>query len=92
MARPYNRSLEPLYNLISIVAGYTASDQDTADGVTTYFGFLDKEGSWYIQQQVTSGVDPAANITWRYARGDGAYASAWAGRGGLTYALFNEVF
>jgi len=90
MAKDYNRGLEPLYNIISIVAGYTASDQ-YYDGVnTTLFGFIDKEGSWYIQQEVVTGN----SIAWRYARGSGGYAASWATAitTGLTYDYFNLVF
>jgi hypothetical protein len=88
MAKDYNRSLEPLYNIISIVAGYIASDQSFDGVATTYFGFLDIEGSWYIQKQVVTGND----IAWTYARGSGAYATSWAARDGLTYRLFNAIW
>lgn len=90
---PSNISIEPLLNLYTLpIAGYAASDQDTTDGLTTYFGFIDKEGNWYIQKQVASGVSPAANVTWRYAKGSNGYSDAWTGRAGLTYNLFDTEF
>ena len=76
------------------VEGYQISDVAVA-GTTTYNGYLDKEGNWYIQKVVG---DLSSSATMRYARGGDAnnistdYQSAWAGRTSLTYVYFSESF
>lgn len=66
---------------------YAASDVDDA-AVPNYYGFVDKNGAWYIlQEDVSGGV-----TQYRYAKGSSDYATNWTNRAGLTYALFNEVF
>jgi hypothetical protein len=81
-------SLEPLLNARTPqIAGYIASDQSVA-GATTYFGFLDRDGNWYIQRQVVAGDD----IAWRYCKGSGGYAVSWAARAGLTYDYYSTTF
>ncbi len=85
---PRNTSLEPLFNLrISPLDGYMATDQFTS-AATSYFGFLHKNGSWFIQRQVVTGD----NIAWRYATGSSGYVAAWAGRTLLNYNYANVAF
>ena len=85
---PNNISIEPLLNLYTLpIAGYAASDQSIS-GDTSYFGFIDKDDNWYIQKQVVTGDD----ISWRYAKGSGGYATAWTGRAALAYNLFSDEF
>jgi len=83
-------SIEPLLNARTpAIAGYVASDQSFDGTSTTYFGFLDREGNWYIQQQVVTGND----IAWRYCKGgNGSYAASWIARVGLSYDYYNVVF
>jgi len=64
---------------------YLISDTDAADTVK-YYGFLDKDGNWYIMQEDTSAG------TYRYTKGSADYATNWTDRASLTYELFSEVF
>lgn len=64
---------------------YHVSDGDET-GATKYYGFLTKEGYWYIMQNNTS-----AN-TYRYARGSSLYSANWANRASLSYGYFDVVF
>ena len=68
-----------------LLAGYRISDIDTG-GDPNYYGFEDKNGSWYIMEY---GV---AAETFRYITGASGYATAWAGRVGPTYLLFENAF
>jgi len=64
---------------------YKASDID--EGTTSYFGFIDADGNWYILKL----TDTQA----RYAVGTpptSAYTDAWTARASLTYYYFYEVF
>ncbi|MBD2694435.1 hypothetical protein [Anabaena catenula] len=61
--------------------------QDTEDsalayfeeGGTSYFGYADIEGRWYIERCI---YNPTSN---RFAAGEGDYATNWANRASLTY-------
>ncbi len=63
-------------------AGYGISEEDKS-GVVKYYGYITTHGNWYIMKN-----DSVAN-TYRYAKGDKGYATAWTGRAGLTYSYFN---
>lgn len=66
---------------------YIISDKDD-DASPNYFGFLKKDGSWYIMKEtVSAGAD-----TYRYAKGTTDYTTNWTGRVGLTYGYFNDIF
>ena len=78
-------SLEPLFNArTSVVAGYQISDQET--GATSYYGYLNSAGEWYIMKSVVAG----AEINYTYTKGAAGYS--WAGRAGYTYANFATIF
>lgn len=62
---------------------YTPADIDDA-GAVQYFGFTDNSGAWYIRKFDT-GASPK---TIRFAFGQGAYATNWTGRTGLTYSIY----
>lgn len=68
--------------------GYSISDIDTS-GSTQYFGFMNKDGAWYILQA-------NADNSIRYARGSSGYTTpttgAWATRASQSYGIFSEVF
>lgn len=49
-----------------------------------YFGYLGKEGNWYIMRQ--NGGE------YRYTRGLSNYQTGWTNRASLTYTYFDEVF
>jgi hypothetical protein len=64
--------------------GYSITEiDDTTDDV--YYGFVNKDGAWYIQKESSSGGH-------RYAKGSSSFSVSWAIRSGLTYNYFNEVF
>ena len=71
-----------------ILVGYQAADLDDNTGGTSYYGFVDTAGNWYIQKKVDTGVISA--IT--FARGTSDYATNWTGRAGLSYDVFSATF
>ena len=98
-----NKSLEPLFNddlsesdgLVrnlrvthpkSVLEGYYISDQDV--GSTSYYGYQNKDGAWYIMRGVTSGA--VTNYT--YVAGVSGYATAWTNRTTQTYQTFADAF
>ncbi len=59
---------------------------DIARGDTEYWGYLDKDGNWYILRfNRSTGAR-------RYTRGNSDYPTNWTSRTSLTYDYFNEVF
>ena len=98
---PDNKSLEPFFNddvsdadgtqrnlrtanIRQPLEGYRISDQEV--GSTTYYGYLNKDGAWYIQKGVQSG----AVINYTYKAGSSSYS--WANRTDPTYASFDTTF
>lgn len=66
------------------LAGYHSSD--IARGDPEYWGYLDKDGKWYIMEYGrTAG-------TRRFSRGSSDYSTNFSNRANLTYSYFNEVF
>jgi hypothetical protein len=68
--------------IILAISGYKISDLE--DGTTSYFGYLNADGGWYILKLTTTAA--------RYVKGDSAYTTAWTGRASLTYDYYNNVF
>ncbi len=64
--------------------GYSISEIDD-NAVPSYYGFVDKDGKWYISKEVTAG-------SYRYAKGAASFATNWTGRAALTYDYFDNVF
>lgn len=62
--------------------GYYPSDMDTG-GETEYYGFVNTDGAWYIQQMTAT--------TSRYVSGSDGYEVAWTSREGLSYDLFYNL-
>lgn len=54
------------------------------EGTTSYYGYVDKDGNWYIMKS-TATVDT-------FVKGITAYTTNWTGRAGLTYQRFDLVF
>lgn len=70
--------------------GYKISDQlpKVSDGNIMYFGFVNRNGNWYIFEQNTNdGVG-----TYRYIKGDSGYTTAWSGREALIFDYFYNIF
>ena len=64
--------------------GYTISEIDDT-GNTSYYGFVHKNGAWYITQETNTGA-------YRYAKGANSFATNWTGRTLLSYDYFDNVF
>lgn len=81
--------IDDLENVASsdILAGYKPADTDENEG-TSYYGFLDTAGNWYIMKRVVSGA--VSEIT--YSKGTSSYATNWTGRAGLSYGTFAATF
>lgn len=62
---------------------YEPSYTDDA-GDPQYYGFVDKDGNWYVQK-ITGGT-----IT--YSKGTTSFATNWGNRASLTYSTFDNVF
>ena len=79
-----------------MLQGYQASDQALNSGDTNilYYGFVDRFGAWYIQEQTTS--DAGNTLAWRYDKGSEAegitFATAWAARESGTYQRWDSEF
>lgn len=61
---------------------YKVSDLD--EGATSYYGFLDLTGGWYIMELTST--------TARYIKGTSGYSTAWSNRIGLNYGYYNAIF
>ncbi len=70
--------------------GYKVNDQanKSGDDNTTYFGFLNRFGEWFIMQQVTSGT----TVTWRFVKGNSGYTTAFSAREAQSYDYINVTF
>lgn len=72
------------------VEGYKISDTEIVAGDgTSYYGYIHKDGQYYIMKAVVSG----AETTYTYSSGvAGAYAAAWIARATETYQNFADEF
>ena len=64
--------------------GYEIAEVDDQT-LPAYYGFLDKDGRWYIAREGTSG-------DFRYAAGTSDFSTSWTGRTSIGYAHFSNVF
>jgi hypothetical protein len=70
--------------------GYKISKiDDTSSATYAYYGFVNSDGAWYIQQETLTGVN-AGNF--QYYRGPNNFSSNWGSRGGFTYDDFEDIF
>jgi hypothetical protein len=64
--------------------GYKISEME--DATTSYFGYVNKDGAWYIMKDDGSGA-------FRYVKGSSDFAAQWALRSTtLSYDTFDNVF
>ncbi len=63
--------------------GYRISQLD--DSTPAYYGFVDKNGNWYIMQEDASG-------NYRYAKGASSFSTNWTNRAALSYDYFDAIF
>lgn len=64
--------------------GYTISEIDD-DSSPSYYGFIQKDGLWYIARENADG-------SYRYASGNSNFSNNWSIRATLTYDYFDSVF
>lgn len=98
-----DKSLEPFFNnevseaeglyrvlrmksVLNPIEGYHISDQET--GATSYFGYVNKDGKYYIQRGIRTG----AVVNYTYSSGSSGYATAWAANSTETYQNFADEF
>lgn len=67
---------------------YFVSDRDEAVSSPNYYGFIKKDGSWYIMRQTSS----SGVYTYRYVKGSSDYATNWTNRASLSYDYFYNIF
>lgn len=69
--------------------GYRINQMDeTSDPPNTYFGYINKDGAWFIMKDDGSG-------NYRYTKGSSGFtndATGWPVRTGLTYGYFDAIF
>jgi hypothetical protein len=64
--------------------GYNIAQVDDSTS-TTYYGYLNKDGAWYILRE-----DSSSN--YRYCKGSSSFSTNWTSRASLTYDYFDAVF
>ena len=64
--------------------GYNISEID--DSIIGYFGFINKEGHWFIMKGDTD------TGSFRYARGRSNFPETWKKRQNLDYDYFHQIF
>ena len=79
------KSIDNLENVASadVVAGYQVANKEE-DAVTSYYGYIDTDGNWYIQRVTATDVD--------FVKGTTTYSTNWTNRTSQSYAKFNAVF
>jgi len=68
-------------------SGYGITEIDDA-GATFYYGFVNKEGGWYILKE----DDTAGDLAYRYSKGVSDFSTAWTNRGAQSYDYFDVTF
>jgi len=63
--------------------GYNITEIDDS-GSPAYYGFVDKDGNWYITEEVSG--------TYLYFKGSTNFSASWTGRAGLSYNYFDLIF
>ena len=63
--------------------GYKITELD--DSVPAYYGFINKDGAWFIQKEDSNG-------SYRYTKGPSGFTTSWTNRASLTYDYFDNVF
>ena len=81
-------SINDLSHFYLAIQGYVVSDQavDSGDSNVNYYGYVNRYGNWYILKEDT------VNLTYRYAKGDSGYTTAWNARESAVYDYYHNVF
>lgn len=77
-----NNKIDPAIKSPTDAYGITEIDDS---GSPSYYGFVNKDGAWYITQEDSSG-------SYRYAKGNSNFSSNWSNRASLSYSYFDDVF
>jgi len=82
---PTDTKIDPAIKSPIDAFGISAID----DGATSYYGFIDKNGAWYILKEAPdTGYD-----SYLYVKGDTGFSDNWGTRKTRTdYAYFNQTF
>lgn len=64
--------------------GYEIAEIDDTSS-PAYYGFLKKNGYWYITKETSAG-------SYRYTKGTTSFSTNWTNRASLTYDYFDSVF
>lgn len=62
---------------------------DTSDPDYAYYGFVNKNGNWYVQRETLTGVNAG---TYLYFYGADSFSVNWEGRDDLQYDDFEDIF
>lgn len=65
--------------------GYIISEIDN-DGPLSYYGFINKDGAWYIM------LENVSDGSFRYTRGDLNFSLGWSQRKTLDYDYYYKIF
>lgn len=88
MARTASKvgDIDSLGNIASsdILAGYEPANKEDNPSGTSYYGFVDTSGNWYIQRVTATDID--------FARGSSSFSTNWTNRAILSYGKFDSIF
>ena len=76
-------------NSVSLLAPYEISRDDQVSVANVqYFGFINNDGAWYIQE-----IDctDASDGTYKYINGATGFLANWANRTSLSYVDFDDL-
>jgi len=65
---------------------YEIANRDENIGAVSYYGYIDKDGNWYIQRETDTTGDSD------FFAGTSDYATNWTNRVGLAYDKFDQIF
>lgn len=77
-----NQKIDPAIK--SPTDAYGISEVDDSS-TPAYYGFVNKDGAWYITQEDSTG-------SYRYAKGDSDFSTNWSNRASMSYNYFDNVF
>jgi len=86
-----DKSLEPLINeryRLLVIEGYYMSDQDVSMSGTSYYGFITKDGAYYLMKSIVTGTETA----FTYSSGTSGYTTAWIARATEAFQNFADEF
>lgn len=69
------------YNNPSARSFFSVCDID--EGTTSYYGYVNRAGNWYIMREVSN--------AYRYAAGYSDYPTAWSSRSSIGYDYFDNI-